>query len=283
MALRWVGHTPTDEITSLLRAARARDGESFQAAFAGFGVSAQTMLWAGRDGRVGRFIAATLPDRAAFPAEDFARDARDAEATGAWERLRDARTLPAEVAPPNGALASANNRVRWAERPGVPPFGFFFSDDDRVERLDQLLAATPRHTPETMAAVARDIVSPRAAVLAAGLRERLAAAGAAPNVARALAGWDGAYAADSRAPVAFETVLRHLVPALVPESRRDATGNPRGPRASGTSSPPSCCATWMPRRTAMPCCGASARRRRPTSRASAHGARCTGYARRIGW
>jgi penicillin amidase len=228
MALRWVGHTPTDEITSLLRASRAKDGESFQAAFAGFGVSAQTMLWAGRDGRVGRFIAATLPDRAGFPPEDFVRDARDTAATGAWERLRDARTLPAEVAPANGALASANNRVRWAERPGVPPFGFFFSDDDRVERLDQLLAATPRHTPETMAAIARDIVSPRAAVLAAGLRERLAAAGAAPAIVRALAGWDGAYAADSRAPVAFEAVLRHLVPALVPESRRDATGNPRG-------------------------------------------------------
>ncbi|WP_237216173.1 penicillin acylase family protein, partial [Falsiroseomonas oryziterrae] len=43
-----------------------------------------------------------------------------------------------------------------------------------------------------------------------------------------LAGWQGDYAAESRAPVAFEALLRHLVPALVPETRRDATGNPRG-------------------------------------------------------
>lgn len=231
LALRWVGHAPTDEITSLLGAARARDGESFQAAFAGFGVSAQTMLWAGRDGRIGRFIAATLPDRAGFRTDDFVLDARDAAATDAWARLRDARTLPAEINPAPGALASANNRPRWAERPGAPPLGFFFSDDDRVLRLEQLLAATPRHTAETLAAIQRDIRSPRAAQLAVALDQRLGSLPGghpAPRLAAALAGWQGDYDPDSRAPVAFEALLRHLVPALVPETRRDAAGNPRG-------------------------------------------------------
>lgn len=231
LSLRWVGHAPTDEITALLRAARATDGAGFQRAFAGFGVSAQTMLWADRQGRVGRFIAATLPDRAGIPPGDFVLDAHDPAATGAWDRLRDARTLPAEADPPSGALASANNRPRWAERPATPPLGFFFSDDDRVLRLEELLAATPRHTPDSMAAIQRDIRSPRAAALAAGITDRLAALPGghpAPRLAQALAGWDGSYAEDSRAPVAFEMLLRHLVPALVPETRRDATGNPRG-------------------------------------------------------
>ncbi len=231
LALRWVGHAPTDEITALLAAARARNGEAFQAAFAGFGVSAQTMLWAGRDGRIGRFIAATLPDRAGFPASDFVLDARDAAATRAWDRLRDARTLPAETDPAPGALASANNRPRWAERPGAPPLGFFFSDDDRVLRLEELLAARPRHTPENLAAIQRDIRSPRAAQLAAALDQRLASLPGghpAPRIAAALAGWQGDYDPDIRAPVAFEALLRHLVPALVPETRRDAAGNPRG-------------------------------------------------------
>ncbi|WP_137176312.1 penicillin acylase family protein [Roseomonas sp. AR75] len=231
LALRWAGHTPTDEITALLRGARATDGDSFRAAFAGFGVSAQTMLWADSQGRVGRFIAATLPDRTGFPAQDFVLDARDPQATGAWARLRDSRTLPAETASPQGALASANNRPRWAEVAGAPPLGFFFSDDDRVLRLEQLLAETPRHTPESMAAIQRDIRSPRAAQLSAELNGRLVALPGghpAPRLAAALRGWQGDYAADSRAPVAFEALLRHLVPALIPESRRDATGNPRG-------------------------------------------------------
>jgi len=228
IALRWVGHTPTDEITALLRAARATDGEGFRAAFAGFGVSAQTMLWADRTGRVGRFIAATLPDRRGIPQDDVVLPAGEA---GAWDRLRDSRSLPFQVDPAPGAIASANNRPRWAERAGVPPLGFFFSDDDRVIRLQELLAATPRHTPETLAAIQRDVRSPRAAVLAAGMGERLSALPGghpAPRIAAALAEWDGSYDAGSRAPVAFEVLLRHLVPALLPESRRDAAGNPRG-------------------------------------------------------
>jgi len=231
VALRWVGHAPTDEITALLRAARATDGESFRESFAGFGVSAQTMLWADTRGRVGRFIATTIPDRAGLPEADIVLDARDTAATGAWDRLRDARTLPYEVNPTPGAIASANNRPRWAERPGAPPLGFFFSDDDRVLRLEELLAATPRHTPGSLAAIQRDVRSPRAGLLAVRLEERLAALPGghpAPRLQAALAGWQGDYAADSRAPVAFEALLRHLVPALVPETRRDATGNPRG-------------------------------------------------------
>jgi penicillin amidase len=229
LALRWVGHAPTDEITALLRAARASNGEAFQAAFAGFGVSAQTMLWAGRDGRVGRFIAATLPDRAGFPATDFVLDARDPQANGAWDRLRDSRSLPRQIAGRDGALASANNRPRWAEQPGVPPLGFFFSDDDRVTRLEALLAATQRHDAASIAAIQRDVTSPRAAALAAALREQIAALpGTAPGILAALEGWRGDYAAESRAPVAFEALLRHLVPALIPPERRDAAGNPRG-------------------------------------------------------
>jgi penicillin amidase len=231
LALRWAGHTPTDEITALLRAARATDGQAFRAAFAGFGVSAQTMLWADSRGRVGRFIAATLPDRAGFPAGDFVLDPHDPAANAAWDRLRDARNLPAQADPPQGLLASANNRPRWAEAPGATPLGFFFSDDDRVLRLEELLAATPRHTPQSVAAIQRDIRSPRAAQLSAALNGHLAALPGghpAPRLAAALDGWQGDYAADSRAPVAFEALLRHLVPALVPESRRDATGNPRG-------------------------------------------------------
>jgi penicillin amidase len=229
LALRWVGHEPTDEITALLAAARARDGKAFRAAFAGFGVSPQTMLWAGRDGRIGRLIAATLPDRPGFPAEDPVLDARDPAATAPWSRLRDARSLPAE----RGAevLASANDRPRWAEaQPGAPPIGFFFSDDDRAARLEGLLAATPRHSPGSIGAIQRDVTSPAAARLAAALQARLAALPGghpAPALAEALAGWRGDYPPESRAPLAFELLLRHLVPPL---AGRDAD-NPRGPES----------------------------------------------------
>ena len=111
LALRWVGHAPTDEITALLRAARATDGDGFRRAFAGFGVSPQTMLWADSEGRIGRFIATTIPDRAGFPAGDFVLDARDPGATAPWE----------QVARPSKPARGSRPPVRRARLRQQPP------------------------------------------------------------------------------------------------------------------------------------------------------------------
>jgi len=225
IALRWAGHEATDEITALLRAARARSGGEFRDSFAGFAVSPQNMLWAGRDGSIGRVTAAVLPDRAGFPADDPVLDAGDPAATTPWRRLRDARDLPRLENPADGVLASANeNPALWAKDP--PPIGYFFSDGDRVARLRALALAGARLTADDLAAMQTDTVSPKAALLAAGLLARLdALPGGAPDPAllAPLRGWDGDYAADSRAALVFELILGRLVPALQPE------GGGRGP------------------------------------------------------
>ncbi|MCO6415526.1 penicillin acylase family protein [Siccirubricoccus sp. KC 17139] len=219
IALRWAGHEPADEITALLRAARARNGGEFRAAFAGFAVSPQNMLWADRSGRIGRLTAALLPDRAGFPATDPVLDARDPAATAPWTRLRDAGRLPALEDPREGFLASANeNPALWA--PDAPPIGYFFSDGDRVARLRALLAARPKLSVADLAALQRDRVAPKAAALAEGLLARLdALPGGAPDPAllAPLRGWDGDYAAESRAALIFELLIGQLVPALQPE------------------------------------------------------------------
>jgi penicillin amidase len=228
IALRWAGHEPADEITALLRAARARDGAGFRASFAGFAVSPQNMLWADRSGRIGRLTAALLPDRAGFPEADPVLDAADPASTGPWQRLRGATTLPHREDPPEGILASANeNPASWAEAP--PPIGYFFSDDDRVARLRTLLLARPRLTPADLTALQRDTVAPKAAALAAGLLARLdALPGGAPDPAlfAPLRGWNGDYAAESRAALVFELILARLAPALQPEG-----GRGRGPES----------------------------------------------------
>jgi penicillin amidase len=229
IALRWIGHEPTDEITALLRAARARNGAEFRAAFAGFGVSAQNMIWASSDGRIGRLMAATLPSRAGFPQEDPVLDATDPAAAAPWSRLLDARDLPFVEDPPEGVLASANERPDALGGRAPPPVGVFFSDGDRVERLRALLAARARVSPADLMALQTDTVSPKAARLAAALRRRLEGIAEAAPVAAALAGWDGDYRPDGRAPLAFELLLGHLVPALLAENGRDGAAGRRGP------------------------------------------------------
>lgn len=225
IALRWAGHEPADEITALLKAARARSGAEFRDSFSGFAVSPQNMLWAARDGSIGRVTAALLPSRAGFPQADPVLDATDPAATRPWRQPWDARDLPRLENPPEGVLASANeNPALWAKEP--PPIGYFFSDGDRVARLRALALAKPKLTPADLAAMQTDTVAPKAAALAAGLLARLEAMpGGAPEPAllAPLRGWDGDYAAESRAALVFEVILARLVPALQPE------GGGRGP------------------------------------------------------
>lgn len=223
IALRWAGHEPTDEVTALLAAARARSAAEFRDSFAGFGVSPQNMLYVDRRGTIGRVTAATLPDRAGFPPDDPVLDPADS----AWGRLRDARSLPRLEDPPDGILASSNeNPATWATDP--PPIGWFFSDGDRLARLRALLTERPRLGVADLFALQRDTLAPKAAVLAAALLARLdALPGGAPEPAMLarLRGWDGDYRAESEAALVFELILGQLVPLL----RGDGSLPGRGP------------------------------------------------------
>ncbi|MBX9701431.1 MAG: penicillin acylase family protein, partial [Acetobacteraceae bacterium] len=212
IALRWAGHEPTDEVTALLAAARARSAAEFRESFAGFGVSPQNMLYVDRHGTIGRVTAATLPARVGFPAEDPVLDPRDS----AWGRLVDARQLPRLENPAGGVLASSNeNPATWAADP--PPIGWFFSDGDRLARLHALLAARPRVGVEDLFALQRDTLAPKAALLARALLARLDALPGGPPEPATLArlrGWNGDYAAESEAALVFELILGQIVPRL---------------------------------------------------------------------
>ncbi|MBX6376737.1 MAG: penicillin acylase family protein, partial [Acetobacteraceae bacterium] len=189
----------------------------------------QNMIWASRDGRIGRLMATTLPSRTGFPREDPVLDAADPAATAPWSRLLDSRDLPFVEDPPEGFVASANERPAPQDGRAPPPVGIFFSDGDRVERLRALLATRERISPADLMALQADTVSPKAARLAAALLHRLEGIAEAAPITAALAGWDGDYRADARAPLAFEFLLRHLVPALLAENGRDGAAGRRGP------------------------------------------------------
>lgn len=211
IALRWIGHEATDEVTALLRASRATTPEDFRAAFAGFGVSAQNMLVAGADGRIGQIMAATLPVRSRFPPADPVLDAGNPDTH--WHGFVDAPDLPWTADPPDGVLATANNRPTDT----ALPVGFFFSADERVRRLYALLRSKDRLTPEDLAALQADTVSPDSGALARHLVEAIREAGIGGEHAGfldRLAGWDGDYAAGSAGAPAFEALLHHLVPRV---------------------------------------------------------------------
>jgi penicillin amidase len=215
VALRWVGHRPSDEIGALLAMNRARDGSAFRRAVAGFAIPGQTLVYAESSGRVGRMLAAWLPRRPLAAPADLVSPIAGADA-GAWESLATGADFPAETDPAHGFVVSANDRPPAAEI----PVGWFFSPNERAQRLAALLRASERVGFAELAALQTDVAAPAALAM----RDRLCAA-LVPSplddpVYAAMAGWDGHYDDNSAGALAFELVLSHLAAAVTPERLR---------------------------------------------------------------
>lgn len=199
LALRWVGHDPSDELTAWLGIARATDWDGFRDAAEGLAVPGQNMVYADSRGRVGKIMAAHLPRRPQAPPRDAVLLPEEG---GHWTSLATGRALPAIVDPAGGIVASANERPRHA------PFrvGMFFSPHDRYLRLHRLAHGGRRLDLDDLAAFQQDVHSQSAVEMKTWLGRRLDH----PQMARLLAEWDGGYCAESSGAAAFELLMGRL-------------------------------------------------------------------------
>ncbi|HUB11859.1 MAG TPA: penicillin acylase family protein [Acetobacteraceae bacterium] len=223
VALRWMGHRPSDEVTALLRVARARSWQEFRDALEPLAVPGQNMLYADGDGHIGKVMAVHLPTRPDLPPPSLllSRDAADD-----WEHCVTGSDLPVVIDPPDGFVASAN------EKPDAAPVrvGWFFSSGRRIGRLKETLRDTQPIDFAAIAAIQQDMLMPSAGPV----RDRLLPPlrrHAPRALAVALDGWDLRYAIDSKGALAFELLLCHLCVALNGKRRPrvySSTWNARG-------------------------------------------------------
>ena len=216
VALRWTGHRVSDEIGSMLAVSRAHGFAAFREAFEGFAVPGQNMLYADDSGNIGQVMAVQLPLRTTAPDDVIL----DRTAPGAdWDAIQSVGDLPFSFNPDSGYLASANNRPSTA---GMP-VGFFFSSDDRVRRMAQVVESEAPVDLETIMALQQDVHMASAVALrdlfvarldAAGLTE--AATGDAAEAIRRIRDWDGHYRPDSVGAVSFEQFRDGFVRAFYP-------------------------------------------------------------------
>lgn len=215
VALRWMGAEPSDEIGAFLAAARATTPDEFRAAFKNFGVCAQNILFASRDGAIGHVYAAHLPQRRELP--DASPILTPGDADAAWRTRWDATTLPMTLNPECGFRVSANDRPQFTEA----PLGFFFSEGDRAARLAQLAERNDLGLLQ-LGALQNDTVVPGASRLAAALAARLVESGVQGRLIDALRNWDGDYAAGATTPVLFEALLHAIACRLEPQREAQA-------------------------------------------------------------
>lgn len=215
VAIRWVGHFPTDEITAILNASRAKTPQDFRAALKTFALPAQNFVYADATGNIAQFTATMLPRRSfdVLPSS-IVLDATDPAM--AWSDILDPTELPWALNPADGFLASANNKPYDAPQ-GVP-VSFFFSADERIRRIRQMLGTDQKITLNMLKAMQQDTVSLFVREMMPGIREAFAANPEArainPEFVDRLLAFDGDYKVDSAGAPAFETFLYYFAPAV---------------------------------------------------------------------
>jgi penicillin amidase len=210
IALRWMGHLPSDEITAMLKVSQARSWDEFRTSLDGLSVSGQMMTYADIGGHVGRAMAVKLPAREQKKLSDLLVKSGSADD---WKSYVVGSDLPSTLQPAEGFVIAAN------ERPGetIVPVGFFFSSSDRARRLAELISRQKKMSCEAVTEVMTDVFMATSMAITRRFLAALSSEPAkecsknAPRLVAALAEWDGRYDVQSRGALAFELVFYHFV------------------------------------------------------------------------
>lgn len=221
LALRWVGHTPSDELSALLAVNQATNFVEFRNAFNTYSVAGQNYLYADTKGNIGQVLAVRLPERKKTP--PAAPYVSTEVSNAAWDRFAGPTELPSAYNPEPGFIVSANNKPTDADR----PIGFFFAGSDRVTRLAELVDATPKHTVSSLQAIQGDVFMRSALrlkeIFVKGLSSELEFVGEEDRRTVAiLRDWDGYYHADKPGPVVFEVLMNSVFEGFVSERFSEA-------------------------------------------------------------
>lgn len=222
LALRWTAlDADNDPITPSLALQRAGSVAGFFEATRGWVAPMQNMVVADVDGHIG-FIA---PGRVPVRRPD--NDLRGLAPAPGWEARYDwagwvpADQTPRETDPARGSIATANQRIT---APGYPHFiTSEWALPYRQQRIEQLLAARPRHGIDDLAAMHADVQSLAVAPLLPWLLKAKSVHPLASAAMAQLAGFNGQMAAERAAPLIFWAWQRQLGRALFADDVSPAT------------------------------------------------------------
>jgi len=215
LALAWTALTADDgTIQANLDMNVAKDANGIAAMMKDYLSPMQNIVHAHADGHIGLVLASRIPLR--DPANDSLGliPAKGWDARYDWKGSIPTDQLPRIDDPPNGQIATANNKT--------VPEGYSYTltrewdDPFRFWRIDKLLAQTPRHSVETFKAIQLDTHDR----YAEDLLPLLLKAGPWPSLearqaVAMLSNWDTAMDANRPEPLIYEAWERALVRRLI--------------------------------------------------------------------
>jgi penicillin amidase len=191
---------------------RTGDWPSFRAAAASWKSPGENLVYADTEDNIGWQPAALIPVRpnwnGLLPVPGDGRYE--------WDGFLAAPDLPAELNPPRGWIATANQRnVDASQISGIEP-GFEWETPFRFQRICEVLQAAHATTVGDSAKLQNDYVSLPARQLTSLLGGLGCSDALADRAVKLLTGWDCALGPESTAAALFEVWLRsHLRPALL--------------------------------------------------------------------
>lgn len=212
LALRWVGFQASDEMTALLKVNQAHSWAEFHAAFETYGVSGQNFLYADTAGHIGMVPAVKIPVRDSGVPDDFVFDAGDPSCQ--WNGYLKATEIPSVFDPQQDFIASANNRPLICQ----PPLGYFFSANDRIDRMTDLMRSDTKIDLHHLRLIQQDVYAPSAVRVRDCLLDKInSILPAVPFTEKefelldTLRLWNGCYTPQSRGALAFQLIMYYFI------------------------------------------------------------------------
>jgi penicillin amidase len=209
IAMQWTALDPQADLLSVgFQTTHASSVQGYIDASRGYVAPMQNTVVADVDGHIGFVAAGRVPVRK--PENDLKGlvPAPGWDARYDWAGWVPAEETPRETDPPRGWIATANQRIH------APDYPHYLTSEWaapwRKQRIDQLLQARDKHTPESLAAMQADVQSLEARPLLPWLLQAKSAHPLAAQAQRHLQGFDGTMAADRAAPLIFWAWARHL-------------------------------------------------------------------------
>jgi len=210
LSFRWTAHDPSNELDGFVAATRATSVQVWQQAMLPYKTPTQNMLVADRSGTIALRSLGDYPLRQNGEEGSYVRDGRTRASD--WVGMLPLEEMPQVMNPAQGFIVSAN------QQPFDPSvvsryIGSNWPDPWRALRINELLRADGKVTPDRMRQMHMDPLNVRARMIApyfvrAAERSGNAALGAA---AKMLRDWDYRYALSAQAPVLFEAAMKRAV------------------------------------------------------------------------
>lgn len=198
-AIRYAGIDQLDMVTQYFRIQKARTFEEWRTAMRAQGVPATNFIYADREGNIGLFYNAMIPDRAA--GHDWRTILPGDSSRNLWTRTLAFDRLPQLVNPASGYVMNANNTPFTAAGPGDeldpsafdPRMGVELDETNRSLRSIALFEAAGPIDEAGLKRIKYDTGYERAGYAAAFMERLLAQRTNDPQLRQAqalLAGWD---------------------------------------------------------------------------------------------